>query len=139
MKNFTHWDELFASPTDPLPASDVDHRINVAEHCLMVLVSGEGATWEHWNVCRVAVNFMEVFIRLGYAVDPDGLLADADAALRRSRSRAETDRAVPYLSGADAGAMLALLEDYAECLRAVSARSAIRAMRATEKAMAKAL
>jgi hypothetical protein len=133
MSAFTLFDELFADPVHPLPPADIAHRVGVAEHALLVLFSGSEPAWGYWNICALVVGFMDSFIDQGSAADPDGLLNDAHAALTLARRRAEATNSSPRLSGAEAGVLLALIEDYAECLRGTSARSAVKAMRATEK------
>ena len=138
--SYTLMDALLASPTDPLPKADIDHRVHLAERCLMSLVAGDG-NLGHWQVCATVLNFMETFVGLGYAKDPDGLLADSEAALadcRRAALACLPGSRVYAVQGPGAGALLALITDYGECLRGVCARSAIRAMRATDKAMREA-
>jgi hypothetical protein len=137
VNSYTQWDEWTASPTAPLPAEDVGHRVNVAEDALLALFSGVGNNWVHWDICITVVNFMETFVRLGYALDPDGLVRDSHAALRAARRRAESEKSAPMLTVPEAGIVLGLVCDYSECLRETSAKSAVRAMRATEAGMRK--
>ena len=136
MTTYSRLDQLLASPTHPLAADDVTNRVNLAEHSLLMLVSGK-AEWDHWALLRVMANFMEVFVDLGYALDPGGLVSDADIVLRFAALDAKLTDCKPRVGHGPAGVLLALIEDYAECLREVPARSAIRAMRTTERAMAK--
>lgn len=133
MTAFTLFDELLADPVLPLPPADVANRVGLAEQALLVLFSGSEPSWGCWNVCALVVGFMDAFIDQGSAADPDGLLKDAHAALTACRRRAIAARSYPTLTAAETGVLLALVEDYAECLRETSARSAVRAMRATEK------
>lgn len=123
-----------ASPVRPLPAVDVAYRVDLAEHCLTRLVSG-CAEWGDWDVLRIVVNFLEAFVQLGYALDPDGLLWDADIALRFARCDAELRAAKPSLAPGPGRAVLDAVEAYRDALAATPARSVIRAMRATERAM----
>jgi hypothetical protein len=130
----TLFDELFADPVHPLPAADIAGRVAVAENALLVLYSGSGPSWFHWNICALVVGFMDAFISHGCAEDPDGLLQDAHAALMQARSRARASNTQPTLNATETGVLLALVTDFGECLSGTSARSAIKAMRATEKA-----
>ncbi len=85
--SFTFMDELMASPIEPMPASDVASRVAAAQFHLERLATAPEPSVMDWRVCAMVGNVLEVMIELEIAQDPDGLLAEAFAALRAAGLR----------------------------------------------------
>lgn len=86
-----------------------------------------------WRIVSDAINLMETMVTMGHVQDTGGLLADAVAAMAVAGAR-HVDEGKPIrLSGEGMQAVRAVLEDYAEVLRALPERVLIECHRLTER------
>lgn len=126
-------DVLLASPTEPMPAAKRVHQLTRMWQGLAAIERGQAPTIDDWRICSDAVNLMETLIcELKVCQDSSGLLDDATAALA-SAGRRHRDQLPIRLNAAGIQAVRAVLEDYAELLEQLPARTVIQAHRLTEQ------
>lgn len=126
-------DVLLASSTEPLPQSKRTHQLTRMWNGLASLERAPAPTTEDWRLCSDALNLMETFVRtMSVAEDGRGLLDDAIAALASAGMRHRRGLAL-RLDAPGIQAVRAVLEDYAELLEQLPARTVIEAHRLTEQ------
>ncbi len=130
--HYTHWHELLASPTEPMPQASRTHQLTMMWSGLAAIETAQEPTTDDWRVCSDAVNLLETLIEMGVCQDETGLLQDAIRALAEAGRRHRAGGAI-RLDGAGIQAVRAVLEDYAEVLEQIPHRTAITAHRRTEK------
>ena len=124
---------LLASPTEPMPATKRVHELTRMWQGLAAIERGQAPTLDDWRTCSDAVNIMETLIcEMKVCQDSSGLLDDATAALA-SAGRRHRDQLPIRLNAAGIQAVRAVLEDYAELLEQLPARTVIQAHRLTEQ------
>lgn len=132
--SYTMLDELTASNTLPMPASDLESRVSVARANFAALQSPDTATVTAWTVVCMVGNVMETLVVKGLAADPDNLLGSAQDALRRATDAYNAGRGVIVLDQPeDVRALRWLLDDWEACMRGLSARSMIHCFRVTDR------
>ena len=94
--------------------------------------TAEEPTKDDWQVCSDAVNIMESLITMGLVSDTSGLLDDAVEALAMAGKRSLEGGRI-RLDGKGIFAVRSILEDYAEVIKQLPARSMISAHRKTER------
>jgi hypothetical protein len=124
-------DELMASANEPLPADFRRHQLTRMWQGLRGIEQAAAPTLDDWRVCSEAVNLMETLITMGDLRDERGLVADAVSALVNAGRRHRQGQPI-RLDGAGMLTVRAVLEDYAEALDALPARTMVRAHRRTE-------
>lgn len=124
--------ELMASPTAPMPEAKTRHQLLRMHSGLESIERGEHPSADDWRVLSDAVNLMETLIEMGEVQDPERLHYDAMAALAHAGKRATNGNAL-RLDAAGMQSVRALLENYAECLKALPERTMVRCHRLTEK------
>lgn len=130
---YTHWHELLASPTEPMPKAFRTAQLTRMWSGLASIETSPKPTANDWRVVSDAVNLLETLIEMGVAEDSTGLLHDATRALAIAGAR-HLETGVPIrLDGAGMQAVRAVLESYAEILDQIPHRTAIAAHRRTEK------
>lgn len=144
VKCYNHWNELFASATEPLDEASRTHQLSRMWGGLHALEKAAQPTTDDWRVCSDAVNLLETLVthNQGHWLDCDGdvvhvrdesgLLMDAITALAEAGKRHREGKAL-RLSAAGIVAVRAVLEDYAACIAALPERSMIKAHRLTEQ------
>lgn len=90
-------------------------------------------TRNDWRLCSDAVNIMESLVDMEVVADEQGLLKDAVQALAEAGQRTIATGAVIRLTGPGMAAVRAVLEDYAQVLEQLPARTMMQAQRNTEK------
>lgn len=131
-QTYTLMGEMMASPTNPLPEFWRNEQVRRMREGLQSIESGANPTPNDWRLCSDAVNLMETLVIQGIAEDTTGLLVDAVNALGRAGDRHMKGSAL-RLSGAGIQAVRAVMEDYAEMLAILPARTMYRCHRATER------
>lgn len=131
-RHYTLMHEISASPTEPLPQEWRTHQLTNMWDGLRDLEQHPNPDTSAWRVCSDAVNLMETLIELGEVEDAQGLLMDAITALAEAGKRHRAGGPL-RLSGPGMQAVRAVLEDYAEVIAVLSARTMIRAHRKTEQ------
>lgn len=124
--------ELMASPTAPMPEAKTRHQLLRMHSGLESIERGEHPSADDWRVLSDAVNLMETLIEMGEVQDPERLHYDAMAALAHAGKRAINGNAL-RLDAAGMQSVRALLENYAECLKALPERTMVRCHRLTER------
>jgi hypothetical protein len=133
---YTLWHELMASTIEPMPLAKRTHQITRMLQGLASIEQCAAPTTEDWRLCSDAVNLMETLVlQLRVAEDRQGLLNDAIAALAAAGRRHKGGMPI-RLDGPGIQAVRAVLEDYAELLAILPARTVIRAHRLTERRIA---
>ena len=132
VRHYTLMQELCASPTQPLPSEWRNHQLTRMWEGLRDLEQHPDPGTNAWRVCSDAVNLMETLVEQGEVQDAQGLLADAIEALALAGKR-HFQGGPLRLSGPGMQAVRGVLEDYAEVIAVLSARTMIRAHRLTEK------
>lgn len=129
---YTYWDILLASPTEPLPQSHRIHQLTRMYGGLHAIETAPEPTTDDWRVCSDAVNLMETLVAMNVVEDSSGLLADAVTALATAGKRHKAGGSI-RLDAPGIKAVRAVLEDYAAVIEQVPARTMLMAHRATEK------
>jgi hypothetical protein len=128
---YSHWDALFASATEPISAEKQQQQLLKMYEGLRSLEQDENPTFQDWIACSDAVNMMETLTELGVCQDSSGLLNDAIEALASAGDRYKTHK-VLRLTGYGIASIRAVLEDYAEALKVLPARTMLHCHRITE-------
>jgi hypothetical protein len=131
---YTHWDVLMASGTEPMPQAKQQWQLLKMYEGLRSLEQSEAPTFQDWIVCSDAVNMMEMLVEMGVCNDASGLLNDAVKALAEAGERYKTHK-VLRLNGEGIAAIRAVLEDYAEAIRTIPARTMLQCHIKTEARM----
>ena len=129
---FSLVDEMMASPTEPLRRDLRVHQLTLMWQALASIESGPNPTASDWRYCSDAVNLMESLVEMGVVEDRSGLLIDAITGLALAGKRATSGQSI-RLDGPGMRAVRAVLDDYAEIIATVSARTVIRCHRRTER------
>ena len=129
---YTLFHEMCASSTEPLPDSWQRTQLTSMWDGLAQLEAGTKPGPEDWSVCSDAVNLLETLVTQGEVEDTQGLLSDAITALAQAGQRHKAGQAL-RLSGPGMQAVRAVLEDYAEVMAVMPARTMIRCHRLTER------
>ena len=136
--HYTHWDVLFASPTEPLATNLRVSQLTRMWSGLASIETGDCPTTDDWRLCSDAVNLMETFVVMGKVQDTSGLLMDAITALAMAGKR-HLGGAQIRLDGPGIQAVRAVLEDYDAVLEALPARTVMACHRTTEQRLQKIL
>lgn len=131
---YTHWDVLMASGTDPMPAAKQQWQLLKMYEGLRSLEQSENPSFQDWIACSDAVNMMETLTEMGACSDTSGLLDDAVKALAGAGERYKTHKTL-RLTGEGIAAIRAVLEDYAEAIRTLPARTMMQCHIKTEARM----
>jgi hypothetical protein len=132
-RTYTMWDELMASPTEPLALDKRTYQLSRMWQGLASIERDAMPSKDDWRVCSDAVNLLETLVNQGVMQDPDGLLPAAVAALAEAGQRHLRVGAAIRLSAPGIFAIRSVLEDYADAIEQLPARVVIHAHRATEK------
>lgn len=132
---FTLFDEMAASPTDPMPAGFAEARLKDARSHLEYMITGDDPTRYHWKVIATVGNIIEVMDELGMTTDAHGLLQDAQQVLKDVADYSIEHGTPPRLVGAEITAIETLLDAYADVMATMPHRDFIRAVRETDKRM----
>ena len=133
---YTLLDEMTASPVQPLSADKQAYQIGMMREGLRALQHDAEPVQGAWMVCADAVNFFETLVLQGVAQDPQGLLDDAVAALARAGERFKTHGPTALrLDGPGLHAVTAVLDDWADVISQLPARTVVRCLRVTEQRM----
>jgi hypothetical protein len=130
---YTLVDELMASPTAPMSAADAAVRVNAARRALEHIQTADKPAVMDWRTCAMVGNVIEVMLERGSAQDPDGLLADAQRALRQASERAIREGVPIRLTGPGLTAVTWMIDSFEEMLAVAPHRMMIRAFRETDK------
>jgi uncharacterized protein YyaL (SSP411 family) len=130
--SYSHWDVLMASGTEPMPPAKQQWQLLRMYEGLRSIEQSEAPTFQDWIACSDAVNMMEMLSEMGVCHDASGLLDDAVKALAEAGERYKTHK-VLRLTGEGIVAIRAVLEDYAEAIRTIPARTMLQCHRATEQ------
>ena len=129
---YTVVDEMFASPTQPLPEAWQRTQLTSMWDGLAQLETSAAPGREDWAVVSDAVNLLEQLVIMGEVEDAQGLLPDAITALAQAGQR--NLKGMPLrLSGQGMQAVRAVLEDYSAVIAVLPARTMIRCHRLTER------
>ena len=129
---YSPWDILLASPTEPLPLEWRTHQLTRMWQGLHAIETAPEPTKDDWRVCSDAVNLIETLVAMKVVEDPSGLLMDAITALALAGKRHKAGGSI-RLDAPGIKAVRAVLEDYAAVIEQVPARTMLMAHRATEK------
>lgn len=131
MTHYTIIHEISASPTDPLPDEKITHQLTRMYQGLHNIETAESTTIDDWCVVSDALNLMEMLVEMGVCQDTTGLLKDAMESLGAANQRRVKGMSM-RLDGVGIKAVRAVLEDYAEVIKVLPARTMIRCHRLTE-------
>ena len=123
---------LFASATQPMPASKRTHQLTRMWQGLAAIEQGNEPESDDWRVLSDAVNLMETLVKNGHAIDTHGLLIQAIIALAMAGKRQIAGGHI-RLDGPGIQAVRAVLEDYATALETLSERVMMQCHRDTEQ------
>lgn len=129
---YTLWDELAASPDEPMPAEKRLHQLTRMWGGLAALETSSQPTVDDWRVCSDAVNLMETLVEMGAVSDPDDLIADCAKGLADAGQRYQRGLGL-RLDGAGIKALRSVLEDYATVVEQLSHRTMVSCHRKTER------
>lgn len=129
---YTHWHELLASPTEPMPEAKRTRHLTRIYSGLAAIETATAPSTDDWRVCSDAVNIVESLIEMGVCQDETGLLDDAIAGLAGAGRRHRAGLPI-RLDGPGIQAVRAVVEDYAAALEALPERTVIAAHRRTER------
>ncbi|GKS91207.1 hypothetical protein [Acidovorax sp. SUPP2539] len=131
-RHYTLLHEISASPIQPLPKEWQRTQLTSMWDGLRDMEQQPNPDTSAWRVCSDAVNLMETLVAQGEVEDGQGLLMDAITALAEAGKRHRAGHPL-RLSGPGMRAVRAVLEDYAEVIAVLPARTMIRCHRLTEK------
>ena len=126
-------DELFASPTEPMPQDKRTFQLTRMIGGLRSMETAPEPTADDWRVVSDSVNLMETLIEMGVAEDTTGLLQDAVKAMAIAGHRHTEEGRHIRLDAPGIQAVRAVLEDYAAILDVVPHRTMLRCHRLTER------
>lgn len=133
VRHYTLMDELMASPTEPLPKDWRTHQLTRMYEGLHQLETAETPNKDDWRVVSDAVNLVETLVlEMKVCEDANGLLSDAMQALTKAVERSKAGHSL-RLDGQGIVAVRSVLQDYAELIDTLPARTMIRCHRLTEK------
>lgn len=133
-KTYTVFDELLASPTEPMPVEYRTHQLTRMYEGLHSLEKANEPSTEDWRVVSDAVNMLETLVvEMKVCEDDSGLLMDAVRALAVAGQRHKREGKPIRLNGPGIQAVRAVLASYAELLEVLPARTMYRCHRLTEK------
>ena len=129
--SYSLMDELMASTTQPLPEAKQRSYLGVVRKAYAALAEG-GPSFAAADLCIDIVGMVESLIVMGVAEDGSGLIDDAQVAIGYA-VRMYPDGPAQPLTAEGAHAVKAVIDDYAEIMAAVPARTMIRCHRNAEK------
>lgn len=130
---YSMFDEMMASPTEPLNTEKRQYQLLRMYEGLRALEIAPEPSTEDWRVVSDAVNLMETLIlEMKICEDSNGLLMDAITAMAKAGKR-NLAGGVIRLDGPGIQAVRAVLSDYADVLEVLPARTMVRCHRLTEK------
>ena len=133
-KTYTVFDELLASPTEPMPQAYRTHQLTKMYEGLHSLETADQPSTDDWRVVSDAVNMLETLVvEMKVCEDTSGLLMDAVRGLALAGQRNKREGKAIRLDGPGIQAVRAVLASYAELLEVLSARTMYRCHRLTEK------
>lgn len=133
-KTYTVFDELLASPTEPMPAEYRTHQLTRMYEGLHSLEKADDPSTEDWRVVSDAVNMLETLVvEMKVCDDDSGLLMDAVRALAVAGQRHKREGKPIRLDGPGIQAVRAVLASYSELLEVLPARTMYRCHRLTEQ------
>lgn len=133
-KTYTVFDELLASPTEPMPAEYRTHQLTRMYEGLHSLEKADEPSTDDWRVVSDAVNMLETLVvEMKVCDDDSGLLMDAVRALAVAGQRHKREGKPIRLDGPGIQAVRAVLASYSELLEVLPARTMYRCHRLTEK------
>ena len=131
---YSVWDELTASPTEPMPEAKRNHQLTRMYEGLHALEQADNPSTDDWRVVSDAVNLVETLVLdMKICEDNDGLLEDAVKALADAGRRHIKTGANIRLDAQGIQAVRSVLADYADLLGTLPERTMMRCHRLTEK------
>jgi hypothetical protein len=131
---YTHWDELMANASEPLPQDHRTYQLTRMYQGLHALETAAEPGKEDWRVVSDAVNMLETLVvEMQVCEDASGLLQDAIRGLAVAGQRHKREGKPIRLDGPGIQAVRTVLASYAELLDVLPARTMIRCHRLTEK------
>lgn len=134
-ESYTLVDEMLASPSNPMPPADASERVRAAREHLAQIQTAPRPALMDWRVCAMVGNVIEIMLELGVVQDHQGLLPDAQEALKEASERALSTGAPIRLTGRGLTSVTWLIDSFEEILALVPHRTMIRAFRETDKRM----
>jgi len=135
-KTYNVFNELLASPTEPLPQEYRTHQLTRMYEGLHALETAAEPGKEDWRVVSDAVNMLETLVvEMQVCEDASGLLQDAIRGLAMAGQRNKREGKPIRLDGPGIQAVRAVLASYAELLDLLPARTMYRCHRLTEQRM----
>lgn len=131
MTTYTMLDVLMASPTEPIEESKRESQLRKMREAMHNLETAEQPTLIDWERVNDAVMLVEALRDMGMVEDSQGLLDDAMDALGKAGDRSMNGKTL-RLDGQGIQALRGVLEDYAEVLAVIPARTMIAAHRRAE-------
>ena len=133
-KTYTVFDELLASPIEPMPQAYRTHQLTRMYEGLHSLETADQPSTDDWRVVSDAVNMLETLVvEMKVCEDSSGLLMDAVRGLALAGQRHKRESKAIRLDGPGIQAVRAVLASYAELLEALPARTMYRCHRLTER------
>lgn len=134
LTTYSHWDELFASATEPLSVERRTHQLTRMYQALHQLETADNPKIADWRVVSDAVNMLETLVmEMNVCEDSSGLLMEAVTAMAAAGHRHKHHGKPIRLDGPGIQAVRAVLASYAEIIETLPARAMIRCHRLTEK------
>lgn len=134
-QHYSVWDELQASPTEPLPAENIAYTVGGMREALAAIEQDPEPGNEHWRTLSDCVNMMEQLQIMGLIDDEHGLLHDAVAAMAAAAERKQQHGRIRF-DGPGVHAMRGLVDDYEMVINALPARTMIRCHRQATRRIA---
>lgn len=136
MTTYTMMHVLMASPTEPLPESKRTHQLTRMFMALRNLEQAPEPTVDDWECVNDAVLLMQSLCLMGVVEDPDQQITHALNALGKSGIRS-LEKGRIRLDGQDISILRGILEDYADVLSVLPARTMIKAHMEAERRVIK--
>lgn len=136
MTTYTMMHVLMASPTEPLPESKRTHQLTRMFMALRNLEQAPEPTVDDWECVNDAVLLMQSLWLMKVVEDPEEQILHAIDALGKSGMRS-LEKGIIRLDGKDINILRGILQDYADLLNVLPARTMIKAHMETERRVLK--
>lgn len=128
---YTMFDEIAASPTQPLPLLKRDYQLGLIQTAIEAMRTAEAPNRNHWDAICDCVNLLETLVREDEINDDGGWIAEASREMALAAKRHREGK-VLRLTGTGLQAVMNAFEGYEMAVNSLPARTIVRTHRLTE-------
>ena len=130
---YTQFDELMASPTEPIPKQKLIHHLSNIYQGLRAIEQDANPRKQDWIFVSDALNMLKTLVNDKVCEDPEGVLIEAMNYMCDAMDRATKEGKAIRLSGPGIASVRNAVACYADILEVIPARVIIHCHRKTEK------